>query len=88
VPGPRAIYAPDPEYSETARKKKIAGTVVLSLTVGSDGLPHDIQVEKKLGYGLDEKAVEAMRKWKFQPELRDGQPIETPIKVEMTFRLY
>ncbi len=86
--GPRAIYSPEPEYSEKARKKKITGTVVLSLTVGTDGLAHDIQVEKKLGYGLDEKAVEAMRKWKFQPELRDGQPIETPIKVEMTFRLY
>jgi TonB family protein len=86
--GPRAIYSPEPEYSERARKKKINGTVVLSLTVGTDGLAHDIQVEKKLGYGLDEKAVEAMRKWKFQPELRDGQPIETPIKVEMTFRLY
>ncbi len=86
--GPRAIYSPEPEYSDKARKKKINGTVVLSLTVGTDGLAHDIQVEKKLGYGLDEKAVEAMRKWKFQPELRDGQPIETPIKVEMSFRLY
>jgi TonB family protein len=61
---------------------------VLSLTVGTDGLPHDIQVEKKLGYGLDEKALEAMRKWKFKPELRDGQPIEKRIHVEMKFRLY
>ncbi len=86
--GPRAIYSPDPEYSDKARKKKINGTVVLSLTVGTDGLAHDIQVEKKLGYGLDEKAVEAIRKWKFQPELKDGQPIETRINVEMAFRLY
>jgi TonB family protein len=45
-------------------------------------------VEKKLGYGLDEKALEAMRKWKFKPELRDGQPIEKRIHVEMKFRLY
>jgi|SRR5208282_1208341 len=86
--GPRAIYAPSPEYSEKARKKKITGTVVLALTVGTDGLAHDIQVEKKLGYGLDEKAVEAMRKWKFQPELRDGQPVEERIHVDVTFRLY
>jgi TonB family protein len=86
--GPRAIYSPGPEYSDKARKKKINGTVVLSLKVGTDGLAHDIQVEKKLGYGLDEKAVEAIRKWKFQPELRDGQPVETHINVEMTFRLY
>ena len=87
-PGPRIIYGPDPEYSKEAQQKKISGTVVLSLTVGTDGLPHDIQVEKKLGYGLDEKALEAMRKWKFKPELRDGQPIEKRIHVEMRFILY
>jgi TonB family protein len=87
-PGPRKIYDPSPEYSEEARQKKISGTVVLSVTVGTDGLPHDIQVEKKLGYGLDEKALEAMRQWMFQPELKDGQPIEKRIHVTMTFRLY
>lgn len=54
--GPRAIYAPDPEYSEKARKMKISGSVILSLIVGIDGLPHDVKVEKSLGYGLDEKA--------------------------------
>jgi TonB family protein len=70
---PRAIYTPDPEYPEKARKMKISGTVVLSVTVGIDGLPHDITVDKKLGYGLDEKAVEAVKRWKFQPAMKDGQ---------------
>ena len=86
--GPRATYSPDPEYTEYARKMKITGTVVLSLTVGTDGLPHDIQVERKLGYGLDEKALEAVRKWKFRPALKDGQPFEKRIEVSMSFHLY
>jgi TonB family protein len=87
-PAPHAIYAPDPEYSDEARKNRISGTVVLSMTVGTDGLPHDIRVEKKLGYGLDEKALEAMRKWRFQPAVRDGQPFEAHINVSMSFRLF
>ncbi len=86
--GPQAIYSPDPEYPEGARKQKISGTVVLSLIVGIDGIPHDITVYKKLGYGLDEKALEAVRKWKFRPAVKDGQPFEKQIYVETTFRLY
>jgi|ERR1700690_1262509 len=85
---PRAIYAPDPEYSDEGRKKKINGTVELSLTVGTDGLAHDIKVEKKLGHGLDEKAVEALRRWKFQPALKDGKPCEAHLQVAMTFKIY
>ena len=85
---PRLLFDPQPEYSDQARKKKINGTVVLSLTVGIDGLPHNIRVERKLGYGLDEKALEAVRKWKFQPALRDGQPVETQITASVSFKLY
>jgi len=85
---PHAIYSPNPEYSEQARKKKINGTIVLSLTVGVDGRAHDIRVEKGLGYGLDEKAVEAVNRWKFEPALKEGQPFEKEIKVEVNFHLY
>ena len=56
IAAPRAIYMPGPEYSETARKTKFQGTCVLSLVVGSDGLPRDIRVTRALGKGLDEKA--------------------------------
>ena len=84
---PSAIYSPDPEYSEKARKKKIGGTVVLSLIVGIDGAPRDIKVYKNLGYGLDEKAMEAVQKWKFQPAVKNGQPVETQIYIEVTFRV-
>jgi len=85
---PQAIYMPGPEYSEKARKKKINGTVVLSLTVGVDGKPRDIKVERRLGYGLDEKAIDAVSRWRFEPALRDGEPFEKQIDVEVSFRLY
>jgi TonB family protein len=87
VTPPRATYSPAPEFSEEARKRKVAGTVLLSVTVGVDGVPHDIKVEKGIGYGLDEKAVEAVSRWKFDPALKDGQPIEKQIKVEVSFNL-
>jgi TonB family protein len=87
VTPPRATYSPAPEFSEQARKHKITGTVVLSLTVGVDGIPRDIKVEKGIGYGLDEKAVEAVSRWKFDPALKDGQPIEKQINVEASFNL-
>jgi len=85
---PRPIYTPEPVYPEKARKEKIKGTVVLSLTVGADGLPHDIKVEKPLGHGLDEKALEAVRQWRFQPALKDGKPVETQISVSIEFKLF
>jgi TonB family protein len=83
---PRAVFAPDPEFTEKALKAHIWGVVSISVTVGIDGKPHDITVERKLGYGLDEKAVEAVRQWRFEPATRDGKPVETKIQVSVAFR--
>ena len=88
VSAPRALFAPDPEYSEEARKAKWQGTVVLWVVVGPDGRAHDIRVQRSLGMGLDEKAVEAVRLWKFDPARKDGQPVAVQINVEVNFRLY
>jgi TonB family protein len=85
---PRVISRVDPEYTDEARRKKINGTVVLSFVVGTDGLVRDISVEKKLGYGLDERAVETVKNWKFEPAMKDGEPFEKRISVEMTFKVY
>jgi TonB family protein len=85
---PQLIYAPDPEYSLEAKKKNINGTVQISLIVGLDGVPHDISVHQKLGYGLDEKAMEVVRKWRFRPALKDGEPVEKQAYVEIMFHLY
>ena len=88
VSAPRVLYAPDPEYSEEARKAKYQGTVVLWVVVGPDGRPRDIRIQRSLGLGLDEKAMEAVRSWKFEPAKKDGQPVAVQINVEVNFRLY
>jgi TonB family protein len=88
VSAPRALYAPDPEYSEEARKAKYQGTVVLWVVVGPDGRPRDIRVARSLGLGLDEKAIDAVRQWKFDPARKDGSPVAVQINVEVNFRLY
>ncbi len=88
VSAPKAVYAPDPEYSEEARKAKYQGTCVLWLIVGPDGHPRDIKVARTLGLGLDEKAIEAVKTWKFEPAMKDGKPVAVQINVEVSFRLY
>jgi TonB family protein len=88
VSPPRALDTPDPEYSEEARKAKYQGTCVLWLIVGPDGTPRDIKVARKLGMGLDEKAIQAVRNWKFEPAMKDGKPVAVQINVEVDFRLY
>jgi len=88
VSAPRPIVSPDPEYTELARTTRLEGTVVLWLVVGVDGKAADICIERSLGYGLDEKAVEAVRSWKFDPAKRDGKPVPVAINIEITFRLY
>ena len=88
VSAPRGIYTPDPQYSDEARKAKYQGTVTLWLIVGADGRPRDVKVARSLGMGLDQKAVEAVRTWKFEPALKDGHPVAVQINVEVNFRLY
>ena len=88
VSAPKAIYAPDPEYSEEARKAKFQGTCVLWLVVGPDGKPRDIKVQRTLGLGLDEKAIEAVKTWRFEPAMKDNKPVAVQINVEVSFRLY
>ena len=84
---PRPIYHPNPEYSEAARKANVQGTCVLRVEVGTDGAVHDVRVERSLGMGLDEKAIEAVRSWRFEPALKSGNPVADKITVEVTFRM-
>lgn len=88
VSAPRVIYGPDPEYAEEARQEKFQGTCVLWLVVSSDGRPRDIRVSRSLGHGLDEKAIEAVKRWRFEPAHKDGKPVAVMVNVEVTFRLY
>jgi TonB family protein len=87
VSAPRVTFKRDPEYSETARKAKIQGGVVLSLVVDTNGEASDIIVILPLGEGLDEKAVEAVKAWRFEPGMKDGQPVRVQATVSLEFRL-
>lgn len=88
VSPPRQIYAPEPEFSEEARKAKYQGVCMLGLIVGTDGRPSNLRVLSSLGMGLDEKAMEAVRNWKFEPAMKDGHPVRVEIAVEVDFHLY
>src|SRR6266851_4646924 len=88
ISAPQALSAPDPEYTEEARNAKTQGTCILWLIVDDQGHPRDIRVVRGLGFGLDTKAVEAVKQWRFQPALKDGRPVNVQISVEVGFRLY
>jgi len=87
---PKAVFSPTPEYTTEAAKKKIEGTVLLSLIVLPDGTSRNVTVIKGLGYGLDEQAVKAVSTWRFQPGVRqsDGEAVPISITVETTFHVY
>ncbi|SRR5581483_4542753 len=88
ISAPTAISAPDPDYTEEARRAKKQGTCVLWLIVDSAGHPRDVKVIRGLGFGLDEKAMQAVKEWKFQPALKDGRPVDVQISVQVEFHLY
>ncbi len=88
VSAPRVLENPSPDYSEEARKAKFQGTVVLWLIVDANGKPRDVRVARSLGMGLDQKAIEAVRQWRFQPAVKDGSPVSVQINVEVNFHLY
>ncbi len=87
VSAPVLITKVEPEYSEEARKAKYSGTVELTIVVDANGLPRDIHVIRPLGLGLDEKAIEAVMKWRFRPGLKGGRAVAVTANVEVAFRL-
>jgi TonB family protein len=88
VSPPVAIYDPEPDYSEEARKAKYQGVVVLAVVVGPDGRAHDPKIQRSLGMGLDEKAMEKVKEWKFEPAKKDGKPVAVLVSIEVSFHLY
>ena len=88
VAPPRIKYQTEPEFSEEARKAKHQRTVVVRATVGQDGKIHDPHVVRSLGLGLDEKAIEAVNQWLFEPAVKDGRKVAVYVDIEVNFRLY
>jgi TonB family protein len=85
VKAARCDYAPDPQYTQDAKDANIKGTVILSATVGVDGCMRDIHVVRPLGYGLDNSAVDAVSRWHCKPIIKNEQPTQTNIYLELNF---
>jgi len=84
---PAVIYKKEPEYSEEARKAKYQGTVVLYVDLDASGQVTKVTVNRSLGLGLDQKAVEAVSQWQFKPGMQAGKPVAMRAQVEVSFRL-
>jgi len=87
ITAPKPTYSPNPEYTDRARKKKISGSVVLSIVVTPDGSVREAKVIQSLDPDLDKQSIAAVSKWKFTPATKDGQPVSVRIRVETTFNI-
>lgn len=88
VSKPELLYAPEPEFSEEARKAKAQGNVLVNLWVGPDGRPSHVHVVRGVGMGLDQKAVEAVQQYKFKPAMEGGKPVTVELNVEVNFQIF
>ncbi|MGA2216992.1 MAG: energy transducer TonB, partial [Terracidiphilus sp.] len=88
VSAPQVLNDVEVEYSDEARRNKLQGTVLLTMIIAPDGTPQHIQVSRSLGMGLDEKAIEAVSKYRFKPAMLNGKPVPVRITNEVNFRLH
>lgn len=88
VSAPVLVYSVEPEFSEEARKAKFAGNVLVNLYVDQNGNPTHVHVIRGVGMGLDEKAVEAVRQYKFKPAMENGKPVLVELNVEVNFQIF
>jgi periplasmic protein TonB len=84
---PKLLHVEEPEYSEEARKARYQGSVLLAIDVDASGKVSNVRVLISLGLGLDEKAKEAVLKWRFRPAFAKGRPVTAPAQVKVTFHL-
>jgi TonB family protein len=88
VTPPVLVYSVDAEFSKKAKDAKYQGVSVVSLVVDADGMPRHVHTTRKLGMGLDEKAIEAVRQYKFKPSMLHGKPVAVQITIEVNFHIY
>jgi bla regulator protein BlaR1 len=87
ISAPQLVYAPDPEFTKKAQRAKYQGVCVISMVVDAQGNPTAVQVVRHLGMGLDKKAVEAVKEYRFKPAMRLGKPVPVAVNIEINFRL-
>jgi TonB family protein len=84
---PVLIYRVEPEYSEEARRAHYEGVVILEAIIRKDGIVDAINIVRKVGLGLDQNAIDAVKKWRFKPATQDGTPVDSSIRFEVSFNL-
>jgi protein TonB len=87
VQAPTVLVESEAEFSEEARKAKFSGSVQVYLWVEADGTPSHVRVVRGVGMGLDEKAVEAVRKYRFRPATKDGKPVAVDLYIDVNFEI-
>jgi protein TonB len=87
VKPPRVVHRVMPEFTEKSREQHVEGSVVLVTVVTSKGEAHQIRVQKSLDKELDQKAIEALRQWQFQPGQKDNKPVATRVSIEIRFNV-
>jgi protein TonB len=88
VSAPILLYQVDPEFSEEARRSKTAGNVLVNLWVDENGNPSHVHVIRGIGMGLDEKAVAAVKLYKFKPAMENGKPVTVEMNIDVTFHIF
>jgi TonB family protein len=88
VSAPELVFAPDPEFTEKARRAKYQGVCGISLIIDAQGNPMRVQVVRHLGMGLEKKAVDAVKQYRFKPAMRLGKPVAVTANIEVNFQLY
>jgi protein TonB len=87
VQAPVKTYAPPPQYTEIARKARVQGVVIVQAIIDKEGDVTNVKVLKGLGMGLDQAAVDAIKKWRFGPATLHGKPVEVYYNLTVNFRL-
>jgi protein TonB len=88
VSSPELIFKVDPEFSEEARKAKFMGIVTVNLIVDQNGNPQSVRLVRGVGMGLDQKAIEAVKQYRFKPAHENGKPVAVQLNVEVDFRIF
>ncbi len=84
---PVVVHRVDPEYNEVARRARVSGIVIVEVLIGADGRVEAGRILKPLPFGLDQKAIEAVRQWRFRPGSVDGKPVPVIMNLTLNFRL-
>ena len=88
VSAPVVIHSVDPEFTESARSANYQGMVSIELIVDSQGNPQNVHVVRHLGMGLDEKAIQAVKQYKFRPAMFQGHPVAVQMVIDVDFHLH